>query len=656
MANTGSTWILAALVMACAVASGHAAEFVPDDTGGTAIVVKEGAGPLTPLQLTQNVDPFTVVQGTSNACGSAGVTTDQGWWRLFDLDDGHGLAGDFCVESVDYAIQSAVGPTQSLTVNVYCLDDGLPFLLEFLTPVGTNSVPQPDATLEFFNIPVGGCCDADLQAMAVELRTEDCTETGTCVKLFIGMNGLGQYAPTYATAPDCGIDQPYDDQGWLWNHLIMVVNGEGEVPDDGGGVGGAVDAVQVAKLVPADGTTVVALGEAVAFDGDTAVIGAPSDSVDGNHSGSAYVFVRYGDAWIEHARLLPADGEAGNQFGKAVAVTGVTAVIGAPYDDHGAGFGSAYVFVRSGGVWTQQAKLLPADGPAGDLFGWSVALDGNTALIGAYEDDDNGSGSGSAYVFVRSGGVWSQQAKLLPADGDAGDFFGADVALHGDTALIGALTDDALGNKSGSAYVFMRSGGVWSEHTKLQAPDGGAGDVFGCAVALDGDTALIGARGDDCGHYDSGSAYVFVRSGELWWSQAKLCPSDGDHYDRFGTDVALSGGIAVIGAYQDDDNGFWAGSAYVSTRTDGVWTLQAKLLASDGAAQDLFGKGVALDGDTAVIGAPWDDDNGAQSGSAYVFRLVPADDVPATSVVGLVLLLLAVMGGGFYFMRRRTAG
>jgi hypothetical protein len=235
MANTGVARVLLLSVVACAAATGHAAEFVPSGTGNGEIVVKEGAGPLAPQQITQNVDPFTIIQGASNACGSAGVHTDNGWWRLFDLDDGHSLTGEFCVESVDYAIESAVGPIQNLAVNVYCLDDGLPFLLQFLTLVGTNTVPQPDATLEFFNIPVGGCCDANSQSMAVKLQTDDCTETGTCEVLFIGMNDLGQTAPTYATAPDCGVDEPYDDHGWLWGHLIMVVHGEGEVQDDGGG-------------------------------------------------------------------------------------------------------------------------------------------------------------------------------------------------------------------------------------------------------------------------------------------------------------------------------------------------------------------------------------------------------------------------------------
>jgi hypothetical protein len=530
---------------------------------------------------------------------------------------------------------------------VYCLDDSLPFLIQFLTPVGTNTIPQADAYLEFFNIAVGGCCDAGSQKMAVELLSDDCAETGTCVQLFIGMNNLGEFAPTYITAPDCGIVDPYADSFLLW-HLIMVVNGEGEIPDDGGGDGGMIDAVQEAKLLPADETG--SFGESVALDGDTALIGAASDHHNGLHSGSAYVFTRTGGVWTQQAKLLPADGDSLDQFGGFVALDGDTALIGADNDDdNGNNSGSTYVFTRAGGVWSQQAKLQPADGDSGDHFGGDVALEGDTAVISAGGDDDNGNDSGSAYVFTRTGGVWSQQTKLMPADGDAGDRFGSGVALDGNTALIGASLDDANGAASGSAYVFTRTGDAWSERAKLLATDGKVGDLFGYSVALDGDKALIGAGGDDHNGYDTGSAYVFTRNGDVWTQQAKISAADGDNGDLFGRSVALHVDTAVIGAWQDQDNGFRSGSAYVFTRSGSDWIEQVKLLAADGGVWDQFGYSVAVDGDIALIGAPGNDDNG----SAYVFRLIPDQDVPAAGSIGIVLLLLAVLGTGVYFSRRR---
>jgi hypothetical protein len=302
-----------------------------------------------------------------------------------------------------------------------------------------------------------------------------------------------------------------------------------------------------------------------------------------------------------------------------------------------------------------EAKLLPSDGAADDHFAIAVALEGDTAVIGANLDDDNGSQSGSAYVFTRTGGVWTEQAKLLPSDGAADDLFSWSVALDGDTAMIGAPSHDDFFVNSGSVYVFTRTGGQWAEQNELLPADGAPHSGFGDAVAIDGETAMIGARVDDDNGYDSGSAYVFTRTGDAWTEQAKLLAADGSHGDNFGVAVALDGDTAVIGASRDDDNGEGSGSVYVFTGAGGVWTEQAKLLPSDGALWDEFGSAVALDGDSAVIGAPWDDDTGEDSGSAYVFRLYD-DDVPAASVVGLALLLLTMLGIGVYLVRRPAAG
>jgi hypothetical protein len=325
-------------------------------------------------------------------------------------------------------------------------------------------------------------------------------------------------------------------------------------------------------------------------------------------------------------KLLAGDGAADDYFGDSVAVSGDTAVIGVDGDDDKGGMsGSAYVFVRAAdGAWSQQAKLTAADGAFGDLFGISVSVFGDTAVIGAYYDDDKGTDSGSAYVFVRAAnGTWSQQAKLTADDGATLDQFGWSVSVSGDTAVIGASLDDDKGSASGSAYVFVRAAadGTWSQQAKLTAADGAAQDIFGKSVAVSGDTAVIGAWGDEDKGSHSGSAYVFVRAADGTWSQqAKLTAADGAADDYFGISVAVSGDTAVIGAYRDDDKVSASGSAYVFVRAaDGTWSQQAKLTAADGAALDFFGWSVAVSGDTAVIGAHRDDDKGTESGSAYVF-------------------------------------
>jgi len=368
--------------------------------------------------------------------------------------------------------------------------------------------------------------------------------------------------------------------------------------------------VEAQKLLELDGMAGDWFGESVALAGDTALIGVPGDD---DFRGSAYVFTRTGTTWTQQAKLIASDGAAGDWFGVYVALAGDTALVGTSGDD---GRGSAYVFTRTGTTWIQQAKLLASDGAAGDEFGWSVSLSGGTALIGADGNDDNGESSGSAYVFIRTGTTWTQQAKLLASDGAAADRFGFSVAVAGDTALIGAPNDDYV---KGSTYVFTRTGTTWTQQAKLLASDGTAGDGLGNSVSLNENTALIGAAYDDDNGALSGSAYVFTRGGSTWTQQQKLHASDGATNDLFGCFVSLSGDTTLIGAIGDDDNGDVSGSAYVFTRTGTTWTQQAKLLASDGVIGDSFGMSVAVAGDTAFIGAYGDDDNGDDSGSAYVF-------------------------------------
>lgn len=400
---------------------------------------------------------------------------------------------------------------------------------------------------------------------------------------------------------------------------------------------------QQARLTAVDGAANDGFGLAVALsgDGDTALVGAWKDDVGTSaDQGSAGVFRRSGGTWSQQAQLTASDGAADDFFGCAVALSGdgSTALVGA---DHGGvesnqNQGSAYVFLRSGGTWLAQQKLIATDGAADEQFGYAVALssDGNTALVGANSDDvGSNTDQGSVYVFLRSGGAWSQQAKLAASDGAAEDFFGTAVALSsdGNTALIGVWQDDVSGNADqGSAYVFLRSGGTWSQQAQLTAADGAAYDEFGFTLALsgDGNTALVGAWKDDVGtSYDQGSAYVFLRSGGTWNQQGKLIAADGAYYDGFSTGVALSGDgdTALVGANSADiGSKIDQGAAYVFLRSSGTWSQQAKLSATDGAGDDFdfFGTAVALsdDGDTALVGAHLADvGSNTGQGAAYVF-------------------------------------
>lgn len=378
-----------------------------------------------------------------------------------------------------------------------------------------------------------------------------------------------------------------------------------------------VDAALNALAPPSD-AKLVSLGAedngyAVAVSGKVAVTGAPGTF---SLRGEAYVHQYSGSAWTQTS-IVALDGALGDRFGRAVDVDGDWIVIGAPFDDdQGASSGSAYVFTWDGAFWNQQTKLTVADGAAYDAFGDAVALSGDVLMIGARGDDDRGFSSGSVYVFRWNGTSWIQETKLTANDGAGGDYFGEALALNGNVAVIGARGDDDHGSGSGAVYIFRWNGTSWIQETKLTPNDGAAYDNFGDTVSLSGNVALIGAPGDDDNGSGSGSVYVFRWNGSSWAQEAKVTAGGGG--DHFGASVALSGNLALIGAYGDDDQGNNAGASYLFRQNGTLsisWTQVMKLTAYDGAADDEYGKAVALNGNVALIGAPGDD---GDQGAAYV--------------------------------------
>jgi FG-GAP repeat protein len=370
------------------------------------------------------------------------------------------------------------------------------------------------------------------------------------------------------------------------------------------------------QLTASDAAARDLFGSTVAASGDTIVVGTFNDpnTVDHTieHAEAAYVFVRSGETWIEQAIFTAFDADKNDVFGGSVAISGDTVVVGAPGKNSRRG--AAYVFVRSGTSWSLQQKLTV--GGIGQ-FGNSVAIEGDTLVVGAWRDFVNN--AGSAYVFVRSGATWTQQAKLTASDPAGFDIFGFAVALSGDTVVVGKpQAEFNSGNqKKGAAYVFVRSGTSWSLQTKLTASDPSKNAFFGGSVTLLGDTAVIGAPGANTA---KGAAYVFARTGTTWTEQIKLRASDVDSLDFFGTAVDLFGDTLVVGAA--GDRGF-RGSAYVFAGSGATWFEKGKLTASDGAKKDFFGDTLALASeDTVVVGAFKNDSAGKNSGSAYVFDLV----------------------------------
>lgn len=407
-------------------------------------------------------------------------------------------------------------------------------------------------------------------------------------------------------------------------------------------------------LTASDGSGGNRFGISVSIEGDTLVAGASGDA---SQRGAAYVFTRSGGVWTEQKKLTASDGSVSDAFGGSVALSGTTILAGASQKN--VRQGNVYVFTGAGSSWSEDQKLTASDADTFDFFGESLDLSNDLAVIGASGNDSDG---GAAYVFRRSGGVFSEEQILLPTGTEAASRFGSSVTLTDTTIAVAAPFDGAgsvsvfiyltdswqlqqravspgasigdrlgfsvsldestiiagapraglLGDTSGSAHVFKRSGSNWDLEERLTADNAAE---LGSALAVDGDTLAIGAPSEA----SRGVVYVYLRSGESWDFQARIAAADSTHAQGFGRSVALSGDTLAIGATADDDNGENAGAVYVYTRSGVAWSLEQKLTASDGAAVDLLGTGLALEGDTLIAGANAADAGQPNAGAAYVF-------------------------------------
>jgi hypothetical protein len=335
------------------------------------------------------------------------------------------------------------------------------------------------------------------------------------------------------------------------------------------------------------------------------------------------------------AKLSAFDLSSEDQAGIAVGVSGEYAIVGAHADDpKGTDSGSAYVHRWNGTTWSEQQKLVAADGGAFDFFGSAVAISTAVAIVSSPYDDDKGADAGALYVYRRTGTspfAWTPEQKLVASDGQAGDNLGWSIATDGTTIVAGAYGDDDRGNYAGAAYVWRYNGTTWVQETKLFAADASASEFFGIGVGVSGDAIIAGAYLDDfeappaITKTNAGAAYVFRRTTAGVWSQeAKLTASDPAANDLFGWHVALEGPQALVGSRQSDAKGSESGSAYLFRLGASGWAQEAKLTASDGAAFDNFGSSVALSGSLALVGAyRWEDSPQSDAGAAYLYRRGP---------------------------------
>jgi hypothetical protein len=380
---------------------------------------------------------------------------------------------------------------------------------------------------------------------------------------------------------------------------------------------------QLHKLTPNDGASNDNFGKSVDIYGDYIVIGSHFDDDNGSGSGSAYVYKNNGnDTFNQIFKLTASDGSVSDRFGFSVAIYNDYIVIGAySDDDNGSNSGTAYVFKNNGNdTFNEVFKLTANDGSAGDKFGFSVAIYNDYIVIGAYDDDDNGTDSGSAYVFKKDTGfdTYSQIVKLTASDGSTDDEFGYSVAIYNDYIVIGARLND-------SVYVFKNNGlDSFFQLTKLTSGDDIINE-FGTSVDINGDYIVIGAVSDTGKVEFSGSAYVFKKSiennVEIFNKIDKLTANDGFGFDKFGTSVAIYNDYIVIGAISAEGKALNSGTAYVFQNIgNDMFNQIKKITASDGEESDEFGTSVSIYENYIVISAIFDNDNGESSGSAYVFK------------------------------------
>ncbi len=366
------------------------------------------------------------------------------------------------------------------------------------------------------------------------------------------------------------------------------------------------------QISASDGVLGISFGAATGLDGNRLIVGAPkSDDL----SGAVYIYDYDGATWNEYPKLVATDTQADDHCGFSVAVSGDIAVVGAPYHGHPEFFqGAAYVFRYDGTSWTQEQELLASDAGFLHYFGWSVAIYGDFIVVGSL----NAATTGAAYVFRYNGSTWVEEEILTATDAAPDDRFGLSVDIDANTVLVGAPSNDDNAIDSGSVYVFSWQGGsVWGEGVKVNASDPVAGGMFGSAVAISGNVAIVGANNNDLG-LDTGAAYIFRYNGASWSEEQKLtAPVGTPDPSEFAFAVALDGDVAIVSALFDDGALDSTGSAYIYHFNGSAWTAQAKMTAANGAANDLYGYSLALADGLAVIGAVGVDDTG---GNAYIYE------------------------------------
>ncbi len=392
-------------------------------------------------------------------------------------------------------------------------------------------------------------------------------------------------------------------------------------------------AVHRAWLDPSPSNPGAEFGNAVAVSGDTLVVGARYDSVPlgkepQSYSGAAYVYIKEGNNWVQQARLSPSTPKAGDLFGSAVAIDGDTIVVGAvgndSIDENGDDapeMGAVYIYTRSGDQWQQQAKIEPEDGVEADYFGNSVAIAGERIVVGASGKDlGNTSDAGKVYTYYRSRTQWYQSQSIMSPDPEANDNFGASLDIDGPRVVVGAPSDD----KVGAAFIFYRIGSTWIQESKIEPDDDQSGDNFGASVSIEDEIVVVGAPFADpdlgAGQItNAGAAYVYRKRATTWLQDSKLVLANASAFDNFGESVTTSGNSIIVGATgQDYYNMLRVGSAHTFERNEDGWETQTQIFSATPYSDSNFGSSIAINGQLIVVGEPG---TSSKAGTIHIYSI-----------------------------------
>ena len=378
---------------------------------------------------------------------------------------------------------------------------------------------------------------------------------------------------------------------------------------------------QVAKLYSPDAQKEGQFGCAVAISGAYALVGAYLEDADSKDAGAAYIFKRTNNTWVQQAKLQANDREEGDEFGYSVAVSGDYAIVGAAGKE--LSVGTAYIFKRKGNVWEQQAKIQANDKEDFDFFGHSVAISGDYAVVGAHKEGSGGDNTGAVYIFKREGDIWIQQTKIQAYDKEAKDEFGWEVSVSGNYVVVGAHLEDTGGKNAGAAYIFKREGNSWIQQAKIQSETIVDSDQFGSSVAIFNDCIVVGAPMVNIAGYDNfraGAAYVF-RGKERNWVQETMLKSNNKvgRMNEFGSSVAVWNNHIIAGIATDMSRGN-TGAVYIFQQEKEAWPPSTEITANDKKANDFFGSSVAVGQQHAVVGVETESTKASNAGAVYIFQ------------------------------------